>query len=66
MNKYPDLQKYAPTFMKLIYDQEVFDEELIIGWFDKKVKLDKTCALYDRKAERHFRKLVAQFVDWLK
>ena len=66
MNKYPDMQKFAGTFMKLIYDQNVFDEELIIGWHAKKVKLDKTCSLYDRKAERHFRKLIVQFVDWLK
>lgn len=66
MNKYPDMQKYAGTFMKLIYDQNVFDIELIIGFQDKRVKLDKDCALYDRKAQRHFRKLIKQFVDWLK
>lgn len=44
--------KYAGTFMKVLYDQEVLEEDFIIKWFNKKIKLDKTCALYDRKAER--------------
>lgn len=52
--------------MKLMYDQEVFEEEFILKWFDKKLKLDKSCALYDRKAERYFRKSITQFIDWLK
>lgn len=56
---------YSGTFMKLLYDQEVFEDELIIKWYNKKLKLDKTCALYDKRAERQFRKNIAQFVDWL-
>lgn len=51
--------------MKLLYDQEVYDEEFIIKWFEKKAKLDKTCALYDRKAEKLFRGLIESFVNWL-
>lgn len=49
------MQKYAQTFMKILYDQEVFSDEFIIKWFNRKQKLDKTCALYDRKAEKLFR-----------
>ena len=59
------MMKYSATFMKLMYDQEVFEEEFIIKWHSKKLKLDKTCALYDRKAERAFRKGINSFVDWL-
>lgn len=56
---------YSGTFMKVLYDQEVFDEDFIIKWYNKKVKLDKQCALYDRKAEKQFRKNISQFVEWL-
>lgn len=59
------MMKYAATFMKQLYDQEVFDEEFIIQWFNRKVKLDKSCALYDRKAEKLFKKEIEAFVTWL-
>lgn len=51
--------------MKLMYDQEVFDEDFIIKWYNKKLKMDKNCVLYDRKAERLFRKCISEFVEWL-
>ena len=57
--------KFATTFMKLLYDQEVYDEEFIVKWFEKRAKLDKTCALYDRKAEKLFRGQIEAFVEWL-
>jgi len=57
--------KYTATFMKLLYDQEVFDEEFIIAWFNKKAKLDKACVLYDRKAEKLFKAQIESFVKWL-
>lgn len=60
-----ELLKFAATFMKLLYDQEVFDEEFIIAWHNRKIKLDKACALYDRKAEKEFKKQLDQFVEWL-
>lgn len=63
--RHPEMGKYAPNFMKLLYDQEFYDEEFIIKWFERKAKLDKTCALYDRKAEKMFRGLIEQFVNWL-
>lgn len=57
--------KYAATFMKVLYDQEVFNEDFIIKWFNRKKKLDKTCMLYDRKAEKQFRGAIEAFVKWL-
>ena len=51
--------------MKLMYDREVFNEEFIIKWHSRKAKLDKSCQLYDRKAEKVFRASIDQFVDWL-
>ena len=47
--------KFAATFMKLMYDQDVFGEEFIIKWFKREVRLDKGCHLYDRKAEKVFK-----------
>lgn len=59
------MEKFIPTFMKILYDQEVYSEEFIVKWYNKKAKLDKTSALYDRKAERSFRKAIEPFVNWL-
>ena len=52
VRKNPQMSVYSGTFMKLLYDQEVFEEEFILRWYNKKLKLDKTCALYDKRAER--------------
>ena len=61
-----EMSKFASTFMKmLVCDQEVFAEEFIIKWFNRKAKLDKACVLYDRKAEKAFRGLIEAFVNWL-
>ncbi len=50
----------------LVCDQQVFSEEFILKWFNKDQKLDKSCALYDRKAEKAFRGCIEAFVNWLK
>lgn len=60
-----EMLKFAATFMKLMYDQDVFGEEFIIKWFNREVKLDKGCHLYDRKAEKAFKGQIEQFVTWL-
>ncbi len=66
VRRHPDeMLKFAATFMKKLYDQEVFDEEFIIKWFNRKVKLDKACALKDRKAEKLFKAQIESFVNWL-
>lgn len=41
--------------MKLLYDQEVFGEEFLIKWYNKKAKLDRNTVMSDRKAEKQFR-----------
>ena len=52
--------------MKLVVcDQVFFKEEFIIKWHSRKAKLDKSCALYDRKAEKVFRAAIESFVKWL-
>lgn len=61
----PDSQKLVTTFMKLLYDQSVFSDEFVIGWFEGKTKSDKRCILYDRKAEKVFRPLLEPFCTWL-
>ena len=52
------MMKFAASFMKLLYEQEMLSEELIVGWHSKKIKLDKKCVLYDRKCEKAFRKQI--------
>ena len=61
----PDQQKYLDTFMKLLYDQAVFADTLVVDWHSGKVKSDKKSILYDRKAEKEFRPLLDKFVEWL-
>lgn len=58
VKEHSDMEVFAPTFMKLLYDQEVFRDEFLIKWFNRKSKLDKHCALYDRSAEKKFRELI--------
>lgn len=60
-----EMLKFSATFMKLMYDQEVFGEEFIIKWYNRELKLDKGCHLYDRKAEKAFKGQIEQFVTWL-
>jgi hypothetical protein len=63
VRRHPEQLKFVPTLMKLIVcDQEVFSEEFVIKWFNRKSKLDKGCALYDRKAEKTFRGSIEAFV----
>lgn len=64
--RFPDQEKFVPTFMKhVVCDQNMFSEEFIIKFFHKKSKLDKSCALYDRKLEKSFRSSIESFVKWL-
>lgn len=51
--------------MKQIYDREVFNEEFILKWYNRKSKLDKNSALKDKKAEKKFKELIEGFINWL-
>ena len=60
------IQKYGPTFMKKILDQNILEKSFVLQWFDKTIRLDKDCALYDKPAEKKFRDLIEDFVKWLR
>jgi len=60
------MNKYAQTFMKKLVDQNILTEKFILDWFDKEIRLDKASLLYDKKAEKHFRDMIEQFVEWLR
>jgi hypothetical protein len=61
-----ELNKYAPTFMKKLVDEDIISDKTLIAWYDKEMRLDKDSLLYDKKAERHFREMIEQFIEWLK
>lgn len=61
-----ELTKYAPTYLKKLVDEDIMDEQFLINWYDKELRLDKDSLLYDKKAERHFREMVEPFIEWLK
>ena len=67
--KYPEQKKFAPSLLKTMYDEEVLDQDFfmdfLIKWHKKKKKLDKESVLYDRKAEKAFRELIKEFIEWL-
>ena len=58
--------KYAPTFMKKLFDDSVLSEKFLLQWNDKTIRLDKDCSLYDKKAEKKYRDLLEEFINWLK
>lgn len=60
------LDKYAPTFMKNLVDENIIAEKFLLKWYDKEVRLDKKSFLYDKKAEKTFRELIQKYIDWLK
>lgn len=62
----PGKQKYISTLMKVLYEQSIFSDAFVSGWFNGDIKSDKKCALYDRKSEKVFRPLLSEFVEWLK
>jgi hypothetical protein len=52
--------------MKKLVDANILSEKFIIDWSEKEIRLDKDSQLYDKKAEKQFRDLVEEFVEWLK
>ena len=65
INKYPEQKKYASRFCKLLYDTSVYTDEFFTSWHSNELKLDKNCQLYDRKAEKQFKGLIDDFIEWL-
>lgn len=60
------LNKYAPTFMKNLVDENIIAEKFLLKWFDKEIRLDKSSFIYDKKAEKTFRDMIQSYIDWLK
>ena len=61
-----ELTKYAQTFMKKLVDENILTDKFVIDWSDKTIRLDKESLLYDKKAEKTFRDMIEQFIEWLK
>lgn len=60
-----DLQPQIVDFFKLLYEQSLYPDSLYIEWVGGKKRLDKNSILYDRKAEKEIKPLLAAFVEWL-
>ena len=60
------LSRFSATFLKKLLDNNTISEQFIQEWFDKTHRLDKDSMLYDKKAEKKFRDLVTDFVEWMK
>lgn len=67
IRKYRDeLSRFGPTLLKKLLDRNTISEKYILQWYDKTVRLDKDSMLYDKKAEKKFRDLLIDFVEWMK
>jgi hypothetical protein len=51
--------------MKVVYDGEFLSDSFLTDWYNKKLKMDKSCCLYNHKAEREMRSLLGDFIKWL-
>uniref|UniRef100_A0A7S3KVB2 W2 domain-containing protein n=1 Tax=Euplotes crassus TaxID=5936 RepID=A0A7S3KVB2_EUPCR len=61
----PDLDIAIAGFCKVAYDSNIISEEVFLAWADKKFKTDKKSSVYDKKAEKKFRKAAQKFLTWL-
>jgi len=61
----PDLQKSIVAFFKMLYEQSLYPDSFYLDWFNGKKKLDRNSVLYDRKAEKEIKPLLAEFIEWL-
>ena len=64
--KNPKLEVAIPSFLKHVYDDDILEEDVLLQWEDKKFKTLKKSSIYDRKAEKKFKKKAEQFFTWLK
>jgi len=62
--KHPTMIEQAATLLYKLHEREVISEELLLGWYHKKVKLDKTSILYSgSKHENVMRVAIADFIE---
>jgi len=60
------MAKYAETFLKKLVEENIMSEKFLIDWNEKNIRLDKDSGLYDKKAEKKFRDLTENFINWIK
>jgi len=65
IRRFPDLQKEAPSLMQYMVTQKYLSKDFLLAWNSKKQKLDKSCMLYDKKAEKKFKAVLVKFMEWL-
>jgi len=61
-----ELTKVGPTFMNKMYDDEVFSGEMLLKWHESNKSLDRHSPLHDRKAEKAFKELCVDFIEYVK
>ncbi len=60
IRSYPEkMTKFAPTFIKMMSDADIYTDEFLIQWSLKKAKTDKESLIYDKRAESKFKKAIA-------
>jgi len=64
--RFPKLEIAIPTFLIHVYEAEIIGESIFTKWEAKKFKTDKKSCLYNRKAEKEFKKKAEKFFTWLK
>ena len=62
---YPDLIKFSSTFLKTLFDMEIFTEEFLLQWYREELKLNKKSSLYKKRYITKFREAAEQFCSWL-
>lgn len=55
-----------PLVLKMLYDEDVVDEELILQWFDGSVKIKHTRSVVPEETVAAIRKHAQPIIDWLK
>ncbi len=63
--KNPQFQPQIVDFFKLLYEQSLYPNQTYIDWVGGKKKLDRNSVLYDRKADKEVKPLLAEFIEWL-
>ena len=59
------MQKFVPAVCKKLYDNSVIEDQFFIKWYEKKLRLDRTSIMYDKRAQDTMRPLLTEFVGWL-
>lgn len=60
----PERMKEYPQILKVLYDEDVVEEEIIVGWFEQPAASQKALGITAEGGEE-VRKTCEAFVDWL-